>query len=273
MHSPRRLRNLRACVIPSEAMNLSSPCFRLCLLVAALLLVASPGFAAFDETFEQTVPLAASGSFTLANVNGSVRVEGWNRDAVEIRATKFTEKDQRDLKRVRIEVTAAPDAVSVRTKYPEDEGVEVYVDYRIRVPHRALLRAIETVNGSIRVARMESRGELRAVNGNVEVLDSGGAYSARTTNGDVRMELQYLDAQGAMNVETVNGTVTLAVPPNADADLDLSSMNGELRSELPVMLRGSGTRDFRGRVGRGGCSVRVRTVNGAIELAAAKTSV
>ncbi len=242
------------------------------IILPALLLLASPGLA-FDETFQQSVPLAPGGSFSLANVNGSVRVEGWERDIVDIRAIKTTEKDQRDLQRVRIEVSAAPDAVSVRTKYPEDEGVEVYVEYRIRVPYRALLQAVETVNGSIGVRNMESRGELRAVNGNVEVLDSGGLYSARTTNGNVRMELRHLERDGAMNIETVNGTVTLAVPPNTQADLDLSSMNGELRSELPVMLRGSGTRDFRGRVGRGGCTVRVRTVNGAIELTAAKASV
>ena len=43
---------------------------------------------AADENFHQTYPLAAGGSFALENVNGSVQVEGWSRDEVEVSAVK-----------------------------------------------------------------------------------------------------------------------------------------------------------------------------------------
>jgi hypothetical protein len=41
-------------------------------------------------------------------------------------------------------------------------------------------------------------------------------------------------------------------------------MNGEFRSELPVVSPAS--REFQGRLGSGGSPVRIRTINGAIEL-------
>ena len=64
-------------------------------LPAALLLFAgaAPRAAAQRpavEQFQRTVPLAAGATFSLSNVNGSVEIEGWDRDEAEIFARKFT---------------------------------------------------------------------------------------------------------------------------------------------------------------------------------------
>jgi hypothetical protein len=68
--------------------------------------------------------------------------------------------------------------------------------------------------------------------------------------------------------------VLLALPESADAELDVRSMNGDFRSELPVVLHGAqGTREFRGTLGRGGGEVRVRTVNGGIRVVAARPTI
>ena len=227
----------------------------------------------FDETFHQTYPLPSDGTFSLSNVNGSVKVEGWERDEVEVHAVKTAKKNQSDLKLVRIEVKSEPKAVQVRTRYPEDEGVEVNVEYRIRVPYHALLEHVDTVNGTIRVRGIEGKGDLRSVNGNVEVEDSAGGFSARTTNGNVQMELRQLAHNASMNIETVNGSVLLALPADSDADLDVRSMNGEFSSELPVAQPGFLSREFHGRVGHGGGAVRIRTVNGGIQVVTARPTI
>ena len=65
-------------------------------LLAALAGLLFPAHAA-DENFHQIYPLAAGGSFALENVNGSVQVEGWGRDEVEVSAVKTaTRSDSRD---------------------------------------------------------------------------------------------------------------------------------------------------------------------------------
>lgn len=222
------------------------------------------------QTFLQTYPLSAGGSFQLENINGSVRVEGWERNEVEVRAVKTSISDPRDADRVKIEVCSQPGAVAVHTRYPEGTGVEVAVEYVVHVPYRVLLGTVETVNGSVMVRGVEGGGDLRSVNGDVQVLDSSGRFSAKTTNGNLRLQLRELVDGDPMNIETVNGSVVLGLPSNAHADLKILSMNGDFSSELPVTST-TGTpaaRAFRARLGRGsgGGQISVRTVNGAIRL-------
>ena len=224
---------------------------------------------ATDEKFRQTYPLAAGGSFALENVNGSVQVEGWSRDEVEVSAVKTARSDSRDLSQVKIEVDDShPGQVAVHTRYPQGEGAEVAVEYHVRVPYRILLGSIETVNGSVTVRGVEGGGELRSVNGNVEVFDSSGRFSEKTTNGNLRLELRQLMAGGPMNLETVNGSVVLGLPEGARADLKVLAMNGDFYSELPVTSAASkpAARAFHAKLGTGGGEISVRTINGGIRL-------
>lgn len=242
-------------------------------IVVAATVLAVPGYA-FDEAFERTYPLPAGGSFQLQNVNGSVQISGWDREAVEVHAVKSARQNPSDLARVQIEVTTAPQEVTVETRYPHDQGVEVSVEYRIRVPRRVLLRQVTTVNGAVRVTGVEASGELRAVNGDVEVYDSAGGLSARTTNGNLRLELRALDPRQPIVLEAVNGSIVLALPASAGAELDVSSLNGEFRSDLPVTAQGSlSARQFHGRLGTGGAPLRLRTVNGGIRVLSLRPTV
>lgn len=230
--------------------------------------------AAFDEVFQQTYPLPAGGSFQLRNLNGSVRINGWEKNEVEIHAVKFSRHRSEDLARVQIEVDAQPDSVAVLTRYPRDEGVDVYVEYRIRVPRHVLLPHVSTVNGTISVSGVESQGALSSVNGNIEVFDTAGGLSARTTNGSLRMEFRRLEPTSPMALETVNGSVALSLPSDAGAELDARSVNGDFRSELPITFESSlGSREFRGKIGGGGGKVRLRTVNGGIRVVSVRPTV
>ena len=238
------------------------------ILLAWIACMAFPAHAT-DEKFLQTYPLAAGGSFALENVNGSVQVEGWSRDEVEVSAVKTARSDSRDLEQVKIEVDHShPGQVAVHTRYPQGEGAEVAVEYHVRVPYKILLGSIETVNGSVTVRGVEGGGELRSVNGNVEVFDSSGRFSEKTTNGNLRLELHELMAGGPMNLETVNGSVVLGLPEGARADLKVLAMNGDFYSELPVTSAASkpAARAFHAKLGTGGGEISVRTINGGIRL-------
>lgn len=237
------------------------------LLLTSLLFFAAAGFAG-NQVFLHTYPLPPGGSFHLDNVNGSVQVEGWDRNEVEVRAVKTSHTDARELEQVMIEVDSQPGQVSVHTRYPKGEGAEVAVEYHVRVPYRVLLGSIETVNGSVFVRGVEGGGELRSVNGNVEVLKSSGRFSAKTTNGNLHLELLHLLDGGPMNIETVNGSVVLGLPSDARANLKVLSMNGDFYSELPVVSAPSApaSQAFRGKLGAGGGEISVRTVNGGIRL-------
>jgi hypothetical protein len=229
------------------------------------------------QNFHRTLPLPAGGVFSLANVNGSVVVEGWSREEVQVSAIATAPSDAANRSGVKIDVLAQPGAVAVRTIYPEGEGVDVSVEFHVRVPRRVILAGVVTVNGSVRVRGVEGAGDLRTVNGNVEMFDGAGHFDARSTNGNIYMELRRLgDAGESQNaepatLETVNGTVVLSLPAETDSDLEINSLNGDFSSELPVERRASsGGRELRCRLGAGGSPLRIRTMNGAVRLLMAR---
>jgi DUF4097 and DUF4098 domain-containing protein YvlB len=242
------------------------------LLLACLL--AAPAYSGVTREITRTFPLRADGSFELNNVNGTVRIEGWDKDEVEIHAVKTTPDKESALDRVSIDIDSRPDAVSVSTRYPQEEGVEVAVDYVIHVPRRVQLNHVNTVNGTLRVTSSESIGELHTVNGNIEVYESSGNVHAHTTNGNVYLELKHpTDTRGAF-AETTNGSVLLAIPPDLPADLEARCMNGSFSTELPVVMRGSAQpRTLYGKLGRGGAPIHLGTVNGVIRVVALRSTV
>jgi hypothetical protein len=244
-------------------------------LIAALLAAISalPGFA-ISKDFSQSYPLQAGGTFELQNVNGTVEVQAWDRNEVEVRAVKTAKERESDLDRVSIEVEAKPNAVSVITRYPQDEGVEVTVEYAVHVPHSAIVEHLGTVNGTLRISGVDHVEELRTVNGNIEVYDGGGAVHAHVTNGNVHLELAHVREKDETFAETTNGSVLLVVPADTQANLEARCLNGSFASELPVSLESTlRPREMHGKLGHGGAPIRLRTVNGGIQIAVLRSTV
>jgi hypothetical protein len=241
------------------------------LAVAALV---APGCFGTSQEITKTFSMRPDGSFDLNNVNGTVSIEGWDRDLVEVRAVKTTRDDQALLNMVAIDIEASPEGVSVSTRYPQQEGVEVAVDYVIHVPRQAQLNHVNNINGTVRIFRSEGLGELHTVNGNIEVYESSGDVHAHTTNGNVYVELKHpADTKGAF-VETTNGSVLLALPNDLPADLEARCMNGSFSSELPMMMKGAAQpRTVRGQLGQGGALIHLGTVNGTIRVIALRSTV
>jgi len=243
-------------------------------LLAAFL--AAPHCFGVTREFTKTFPLQSDGSFELSNVNGTVRIETWDKDEVEVRAVKTTTEKESALDLVSIDVNSRPDALSISTRYPEQGGAEVAVEYTVHVPRRAHLNKLSTVNGTLRVMDAESIGDLHTVNGNIEVYEGSGNVHAHTTNGNVYLEWKHpADLHGA-SAETTNGSVLLAIPADLRADLEARCMNGSFSSELPFVMRGADQpRVLHGRLGHGGGVVPIHlgTVNGTIRIVALKSTV
>ena len=244
----------------------------------AILLVASvacvfPSYA-ITKQFAETYPLEAGGTFELQNVNGTVQVQGWDRNEVEVRAVKTAKDHEADLDRVSIEVDAKPKSISVSTRYPQNEGVEVLVEYIVHVPHNSHVEHLSTVNGTLRISGVSDVEDLHTVNGGIEVYEAGGDVKARTTNGNVRVELASFRNTSGATAETTNGSVVLAVPTDTQADLEARCLNGNFLSEIPVSMEGGmKPREMHGRLGQGGAPIRLRTVNGAIRVVALRSTV
>jgi hypothetical protein len=237
------------------------------IVATAAFIAAAPRAQASSKVFDQVYPLQAGGAFAIANVNGGVEIDGWDRDQVEVHAVKTALHDGEDVDSVHIDVQGDGDRLAVNTRYPEGNGVQVTVEYQIHVPYRLRFTAVQTVNGDVHLRGVSSRGYLDSVNGSIEVVESDGRFSARTTNGDVRLQLRSLPDGDPLSLTTVNGSVVLSLPESANADVRVVNRNGDFRSDFPLAtLGGYESSRFDGRLGNGGGEIFMSTVNGAIRL-------
>ena len=66
---------------------------------------------------------------------------------------------------------------------------------------------------------------------------------------------------------SVHGSVTVEVPASLGAEVELSSVTGRVETEFPVTLTGRiDPRRLRATIGDGSRHVRLRTVNGNVDL-------
>ena len=177
------------------------------LVFFALFFMGLTSEAEHQEEFQKVLPLSSQGTFSLKNVNGEVKVSTWKDDKVEIKALKQTNKAAENLQKVKIEVLAAADSVSVDTVYPKHENTGVSVDYDIKVPEGVNLGELSTVNGSIKITGPFGRVSASTTNGQVHLENASGDLELETTNGGITLELTKIAA--GVSAETTNGGITL----------------------------------------------------------------
>jgi DUF4097 and DUF4098 domain-containing protein YvlB len=208
-------------------------------LVAAF--VAAPALAVdqkFEEKFEKTMPLNATGKLFLSNVSGDITVATWKDAQVKIEALKTSkadtlEKAKENAAKVTIEVTGGADLVSVETKYPKRQGgffggesINVSVDYKVWVPEKAAVE-IKSVSGDVDVAPIGGAAKVRCVSGNVELRGAAGA-DINLTSGNLKLTAVAGDAfvssvSGDIEVTGVKGSVEVEA---VSGDIDLRDVSG-----------------------------------------------
>lgn len=242
----------------------------LVILLAAALLAPMVGHAGSpdEKVWTATYPLQAGGRVQVANVQGSITVEGWDRAEVEVTAVQRPAATEGGEPVVGVE--RGPDWISLRTLYPADGSEPVQLDYYLRVPRQVQLDELLTVNGRVRVRDIEGRVVARTLNGDIEQERIAGSVTARALNGSIRLALRALPGRSAeLSLETVNGDLLVRVPPRANADLELSTVAGRVENQFVQPTSDSGPADGgmrRTRLGRGGPTVKLRTVRGNIRI-------
>ena len=221
------------------------------------------------EEVHPTYPLAAAGRVSVSNINGAVHVTAWDRNEVKVDAVK-TGRDNQALKEAQIVVEASPNAVEIKTKYPENchDCHPAAVEYTLSVPRQAVLDHIDAVNGSVSIEGVTGSVKANSVNGAVAVRGAAADADLGTVNG--RIDADYDRIVGKrVSLHTVNGVITLNVPQNFGARLKASTVHGGINSnfDLPVRHAGFGPgSSLESTIGDGSVEIHLSTVNGGINL-------
>lgn len=232
------------------------------------------------NTFDWSGGIPAGGWLRVRNLNGSVEVLPADGDQASVHGVKQWHGDA-DPARVRFLVEKQSDGVTICAVWHDDDTCEeqghhhddndhnnTSVRFTVRLPAGVKIAA-GTVNGSVSVDGATSEVRAHTVNGGVDAVSSGGPVAASTVNGDVTVRMHKLPSDGDLDYSTVNGSVSLELPADLDATVEMETVNGSVSTDFPITIQGRlEHRRLRGQVGSGShpLSIRLRTVNGSIAL-------
>jgi hypothetical protein len=235
--------------------------------------------AADDWTWKDK--LGAGATVEIRNVNGELRIEDSKDAEVQVLAHKTGR--QSNPAEVRIEAVKHAGGVTICPVYPTapgqqpnqclpgggrmniPEGNDVSIAFTIKMP--AGLRLVgHTVNGAIKSNATNGEADVKTVNGGIDVT-AVGSVKAQTVNGSVHARMDRTEWKGELKIATVNGSVTIDLPAAASAEVHASTVNGGIQSDFDLPVEGKwGPKRLAGKIGAGGRTLTINTVNGSIRL-------
>ncbi|NQZ24420.1 MAG: DUF4097 family beta strand repeat protein [Colwellia sp.] len=229
-------------------------------------------YADVEETIEKSFDVNEQATFRLANINGAVDIQGWDRN--EIRVTAFIKAQTQEARdRIKIEFNQSSNGVSVETEHKQQSSwnnkQSGKVDYTVMVPFGASLSDIELVNGSLVIDKVQGEIKADTVNGSINIAGFADNIELNSVNGSIKATYNEID-KGINNIElsTVNGSIKLFMPDNLNATIDAETMHGSIKTAFGLssdkkMFSG---RTLSGTVGSGDIRINLESVNGSIKV-------
>ena len=225
------------------------------ILITAGLLLAAPVSA---EEINETLDASADGNVEIYNTAGSVTVEGWSRNAVEVTGTLGEEVDEFIFERKGDTVV-----VKVKPKKGRNSGGRTTSSYiTVRVPQQSNLEVasisaeidvegvtgeqeLQSVSGKVATQAFAADIEVETVSGRIDVAGSGQDIEAELTTVSAGIEVR--DLSGVIDLQSVNGK--LDIGGGSFSDVAMETVNGRI--------------DFNANLRNGG-DLDIETVNGKV---------
>jgi hypothetical protein len=232
----------------------------------------------FSYPEQMNPPAGSPPSLSVTNVNGKVTVSSWTQNTVSISGTVTARGLGSSPDQVFLSESNINGVISFRAVFPSgslfqlSDSYEAQITILIPLSTRFGLLKIDTVNGGID-ARIQNATtvQLNTVNGGIAInCVYCSSIAASTNNGPVSATFSSLESSGQYTLTSINGNVAMIVPLTAGFNVHADTTNGTV-DVSGVSLQPTGTvqlsNDKTGKVGSGGASVRLHTVNGQVTMA------
>ena len=258
---------------------------RLSLLIVAVTAVCV--LPAYADEWSKTYNLSGKPDLRVETSDANIHVSTWDQNTIEAKVTTTRYKIGEG--GIRIEEHQNGDSVELDVHFPHHNFTVEWgnhrVDVEIHMPREGKVN-LRTGDGKIEIGGLKGEMDLRSGDGS-EVLEGvDGKLRATTGDGHIRADgrfdaLELKTGDGRVEVratagssmasgwrlETGDGSVTLEVPADFAADVDLHTSDGHIDLEMPVTTEGKlRENEVHGKLNGGGSSLIIRTGDGSIRL-------
>ena len=213
-----------------------------------------------QDEWTRSYQVAPGGRLEIINVNGRIAAEPSDGKSVEIKAERsvkaLSDESARELLgKIEMREEVGGDRVRVEVRAPRFSGASSHeIKWTVKVP-KGLAVDLRTVNGGVRMERLEGEIRARSTNGGIVGEDLvASSVDASVTNGGVEIDLANEPATGTIELESVNGGVSLSMPPTTKAEIAARCVNGGISIDgINVEIVGEQTRRrLDGKINGGG---------------------
>ncbi len=273
-------------------------CVNLCLSVVSILLLSLPIFTQTKPLLKRTtyktenIDFGAGGTVSIIGApNGSISVEGWQKNAVEITADievqAETEADLALLARINtfvldenfgyitVQSVGTYDKKylkSVAKKFPKNLLTMPFrIDYRIKVPVYCDLE-INGGHGDLNLSNVEGTMRINVLETNAKLDLIGGTIVATFGSGTVDVSIPTRNWRGrSADVQLASGTMNVLLPPNLSAEIDAKVLrNGQIENSYSMLKPRERTKfttkSIYAKAGNGGVNFSFTVGDGTLKL-------
>lgn len=242
------------------------------------------------DDWSKTYTLSGKPDLRVETSDANIRVSTWDQNTIEARVTTTRYKIGDD--GIRIEERQNGDKVEIEVRYPHyglnlnwGNPMNHRVEINIQMPREGRVD-LHTGDGKIEIGNFKGEMQLRSGDGSQEIDSVDGKLHAITGDGHIRAsgrfdELELRTGDGRVDaratggsalasgwrLESGDGTVTLEVPENLAADVDLHTGDGHIDLDMPITTAGKiRENEVRGKLNGGGNLLVIHTGDGSIRL-------
>jgi hypothetical protein len=245
----------------------------------------------YERTVELSAPLSPGSTFDAQTHNGAITINGADVTECHVTATIVTraanDEEAEELSG-QVDVTLVPsgDRLTCKIDKPThlvNKSVSVRLD--VVVPNQTNLELV-THNGALQITNITGRINATTHNGKASAENVSGTTVLNTHNGEVHcreisgdadlhthngsVDVVYAETAPSVcdiSIVTHNGGIGLTSPPDFSAQVNASTHNGSVHTDLPITVTGKVSKSkLAGTIGAGEGKLHLETYNGSIRI-------
>ncbi|MDQ8203412.1 DUF4097 family beta strand repeat-containing protein [Pelagicoccus sp. SDUM812003] len=199
------------------------------------------------------------------SIDIDVEVFGESRSSVRLEFDGF-EQDETGFLGPRVYLHEESGNMSIKLG-PMVEGKRI----RVTMPFGMSTR-VNGQDSSVRIESVQGEIDVSTVDGDIDLLDVSGGIVAHTVDGEIRIELNDTELKSPVSLATVDGDIEVLAREGLSANVNVSTIDGTFRTEIPITSRQRGERfvwggvNLKGTYGAGGAELFLKTIDGDIEV-------